>query len=63
MVVMGPDELAAGQVKARNMQTHEEASGRSRGGEVAARLLWRRGPTAPKAPSIDEVFGRISEGN
>ena len=24
MAILGPDELAAGQVKVRNMQTHEE---------------------------------------
>ena len=62
VVVMGPDELAAGQVKARNMQTHEEhlvdlAAAKSLlacfGGE----------PYGAESPSIDEVFGRISEGH
>ena len=62
MVVMGPDELAAGQVKARNMQTHEEhlvdlAAAKSLLACLAAE------PSGPEHLGIAEVFGGIGEGN
>ena len=56
VAVLGPDELAEGKVKVRNMQTHEE-----RLADLAAtKALLARLSAEPQGfepPSIDEVFG------
>ena len=56
VAVLGPDELAEGKVKVRNMQTHEERLA----GLAATKALLARLSAEPQGfepPSIDEVFG------
>ena len=58
VAVLGPDELAAGQVKVRNMQTHQE---RAVNLAKAKGLLARFGgePYGGTAPAVDDVLGML----
>ena len=58
MAVLGPDELAAGQVKVRNMRTHQESAA-----DLAAlkKLLAHFGgePLGGEADSLEAMLGKL----
>lgn len=58
VAVLGPDELAAGKIKARNMKTHEE---RLVDLKVVHTLLARFAgePFGAALPTVDDVFGEV----
>ena len=56
MAVLGPDELAEGKVKVRDMQTHEERlADLAEAKALLARLSAE--PQGCEPPNIDDVFG------
>lgn len=58
VAVLGPDELAAGQVKVRNMRTHQESAA-----DLAARRsCWRisaASRSAEEADSLEAMLGKL----